>query len=32
MEEYRKQFKLENPNNKSVAAAGKAGGETWKSL
>ncbi|CAM8986685.1 hypothetical protein QQ045_007741 [Rhodiola kirilowii] len=32
MEDFRKQFKEENPNNKSVAAVGKAGGEKWKSL
>ncbi|CAM8914569.1 unnamed protein product [Rhodiola kirilowii] len=30
MEDFRKQFKEENPNNKSVAAVGKAGGEKWK--
>ncbi|XP_031269269.1 high mobility group B protein 4 [Pistacia vera] len=32
MEEFRQQFKRENPNNKSVAAVGKAGGAKWKSL
>ncbi|CAM8946795.1 unnamed protein product [Rhodiola kirilowii] len=32
MEDFRKQFKEENPNNKSVAAVGKAGGEKWKSM
>ncbi|KAD2100016.1 hypothetical protein E3N88_41829 [Mikania micrantha] len=32
MEEFRKQFKEENPNNKSVAAVGKAGGVKWKAL
>ncbi|KAG7015852.1 hypothetical protein SDJN02_23490 [Cucurbita argyrosperma subsp. argyrosperma] len=32
MEEFRKQYKKEHPNNKSVAAVGKAGGDKWKSL
>ncbi|XP_042377796.1 DNA-binding protein MNB1B-like [Zingiber officinale] len=32
MEEFRKIFKEKNPNNKSVAAVGKAGGDKWKSL
>uniref|UniRef100_A0A7N0RBP8 HMG box domain-containing protein n=1 Tax=Kalanchoe fedtschenkoi TaxID=63787 RepID=A0A7N0RBP8_KALFE len=32
MEDFRKQFKEQNPNNKSVAAVGKAGGEKWKSM
>ncbi|KAK4841136.1 hypothetical protein QYF36_026856 [Acer negundo] len=32
MEEFRQQYKKEHPNNKSVAAVGKAGGEKWKSL
>ena len=32
MEEFRKTFKEKNPNNKSVAAVGKAGGDKWKSL
>ncbi|KAI3816928.1 hypothetical protein L1987_10713 [Smallanthus sonchifolius] len=32
MEEFRKQFKEENPDNKSVAAVGKAGGVKWKSM
>ncbi|CAM8876446.1 unnamed protein product [Rhodiola kirilowii] len=32
MEDFRKQYKEEHPNNKSVAAVGKAGGEKWKSL
>ncbi|KAI3778457.1 hypothetical protein L2E82_07765 [Cichorium intybus] len=32
MEEFRKQFKVENPENKSVAAVGKAGGAKWKSM
>eukprot|EP00252_Welwitschia_mirabilis_P026648 TRINITY_DN87_c0_g1_i2.p1 TRINITY_DN87_c0_g1~~TRINITY_DN87_c0_g1_i2.p1 ORF type:complete len:145 (+),score=47.39 TRINITY_DN87_c0_g1_i2:165-599(+) len=32
MEEFRKQFKEKNPNNKSVAAVGKAGGDKWKSM
>ncbi|KAL4569730.1 hypothetical protein LXL04_025372 [Taraxacum kok-saghyz] len=32
MEEFRKQYKEEKPENKSVAAVGKAGGAKWKSL
>ncbi|XVF62298.1 hypothetical protein PTKIN_Ptkin08bG0206300 [Pterospermum kingtungense] len=32
MEEFRKQYKEAHPNNKSVSAVGKAGGEKWKSL
>ncbi|CAA6663150.1 unnamed protein product [Spirodela intermedia] len=32
MEEFRKQFQEKNPENKSVAAVGKAGGAKWKSL
>ncbi|WOL13433.1 hypothetical protein Cni_G22203 [Canna indica] len=32
MEEFRKTFKEKNPNNKSVAVVGKAGGGKWKSL
>ncbi|KAI3734495.1 hypothetical protein L6452_13965 [Arctium lappa] len=32
MEEFRKQFKEENPGNKSVAAVGKAGGAKWKTM
>ncbi|XP_026418930.1 high mobility group B protein 1-like isoform X2 [Papaver somniferum] len=32
MEEFRKTYKLENPDVKGVAAVGKAGGEKWKSL
>ncbi|KAL3830521.1 hypothetical protein ACJIZ3_019323 [Penstemon smallii] len=32
MEDFRKQYKEKHPNNKSVAAVGKAGGEKWKSL
>ncbi|XP_074572508.1 DNA-binding protein MNB1B-like [Curcuma longa] len=32
MEEFRKTFKEKNPNNKSVAAVAKAGGDKWKSL
>ncbi|CAL1369373.1 unnamed protein product [Linum trigynum] len=32
MEEFRKEFKEKNPNNKSVAAVGKAGGERWKAM
>lgn len=32
MEEFRNSFKENFPENKSVAAVGKAGGEKWKSL
>ncbi|CAN0927428.1 High mobility group B protein 2 [Linum grandiflorum] len=32
MEDFREQFKKENPKNKSVAAVGKAAGAKWKSL
>ncbi|XP_050206676.1 HMG1/2-like protein [Mercurialis annua] len=32
MEEFRKYFKEKFPDNKAVAAVGKAGGEKWKSL
>ncbi|KAK9756644.1 hypothetical protein RND81_01G112000 [Saponaria officinalis] len=32
MEDFRVQYKQKHPNNKSVAAVGKAGGEKWKSL
>ncbi|KAL3845892.1 hypothetical protein ACJIZ3_003295 [Penstemon smallii] len=32
MEDFRKSYKEKHPNNKSVAAVGKAGGEKWKSL
>ncbi|MFS7994074.1 putative chromatin remodeling & transcriptional activation HMG family [Helianthus anomalus] len=32
MEDFRKQFKAENPDNKSVAAVGKAGGAKWKAM
>ncbi|XP_024007860.1 high mobility group B protein 3 [Eutrema salsugineum] len=32
MEEFRETYKKEHPNNKSVAAVGKAGGQKWKSL
>ncbi|KAL5550625.1 hypothetical protein UlMin_000801 [Ulmus minor] len=32
MEEFRKQFNKENPNNKAVSAVGKAAGEKWKAL
>ncbi|VFR02533.1 unnamed protein product [Cuscuta campestris] len=32
MEEFRKRFKADNPNNKSVAAVGKAGGLEWKEM
>ncbi|KAL2895194.1 High mobility group B protein 3 [Bienertia sinuspersici] len=31
-EEFRVTYKQKHPNNKSVAAVGKAGGEKWKSL
>ncbi|KAK9990002.1 hypothetical protein SO802_024987 [Lithocarpus litseifolius] len=32
MEEFRKQYAKEHPNNKAVSAVGKAGGEKWKSM
>ncbi|KAI9070696.1 hypothetical protein K1719_047342 [Acacia pycnantha] len=32
MEEFRKQFSKENPNNKAVSAVGKAAGAKWKSM
>ncbi|CAH1430958.1 unnamed protein product [Lactuca virosa] len=32
MEDFRKQFKEDHPDNKSVAAVGKAGGAKWKSM
>ncbi|CAN6680597.1 unnamed protein product [Malus baccata var. baccata] len=32
MEDFRVKFKKDHPNNKSVAAVGKAGGDKWKSL
>ncbi|XVE94328.1 hypothetical protein REPUB_Repub01dG0271800 [Reevesia pubescens] len=32
MEEFRKQYKEEHPDNKSVSAVGKAGVEKWKSM
>ncbi|CAI9301884.1 unnamed protein product [Lactuca saligna] len=32
MEDFRKQYKEEHPDNKSVAAVGKAGGTKWKSM
>ncbi|GMH20508.1 hypothetical protein Nepgr_022349 [Nepenthes gracilis] len=32
MEEFRGQYKQKHPNNKSVAAVGKAGGDKWKSM
>ncbi|XP_060195111.1 high mobility group B protein 6-like [Lycium barbarum] len=32
LKEFRKQFKKENPKNKSVAAVGIAGGNKWKQL
>ncbi|KAK1416504.1 hypothetical protein QVD17_32295 [Tagetes erecta] len=32
MEEFRKQYKEENPQNKSVAVVGKAGGAKWKAM
>ncbi|XP_048431199.1 high mobility group B protein 3 [Pyrus x bretschneideri] len=31
-EDFREKYKKEHPNNKSVAAVGKAGGDKWKSL
>ncbi|KAL8523748.1 hypothetical protein ACS0TY_013642 [Phlomoides rotata] len=32
MDDFRKKYKEENPNNKSVALVGKAGGAKWKSM
>ncbi|KAH7523396.1 HMG1/2-like protein [Ziziphus jujuba] len=32
MEEFRKQFNKENPENKAVSAVGKAAGAKWKSM
>ncbi|EPS70747.1 high mobility group family, partial [Genlisea aurea] len=32
MEDFRKHYKEKHPNNKSVAAVGKAGGDKWKSM
>ncbi|XP_038896795.1 HMG1/2-like protein isoform X1 [Benincasa hispida] len=32
MEEFRKKFNEENPNNKAVSAVGKAAGQKWKSM
>ncbi|KAG6608639.1 hypothetical protein SDJN03_01981, partial [Cucurbita argyrosperma subsp. sororia] len=32
MEEFRKKFSEENPNNKAVSAVGKAAGHKWKSM
>ena len=32
MEEFRKTYKEKHPNNKSVAAVGKAGGNKWKEM
>ncbi|CAN1215600.1 High mobility group B protein 2, partial [Linum perenne] len=32
MEEFRQLFKEQNPNNKSVAAVGKAAGAKWKAM
>ncbi|GLT26907.1 hypothetical protein SLA2020_019450 [Shorea laevis] len=32
MEEFRKQYKEDHPDNKSVSAVGKAGGAKWKSM
>uniref|UniRef100_A0A2P2KM31 HMG1/2-like protein n=3 Tax=Rhizophora mucronata TaxID=61149 RepID=A0A2P2KM31_RHIMU len=32
MEEFRQQYKEKHPDNKSVAAVGKAGGDKWKSM
>ncbi|CAL5332033.1 unnamed protein product [Camellia sinensis] len=31
-EEFRKAYKEKHPNNKSVAAVGKASGDKWKSM
>ncbi|XP_065875604.1 high mobility group B protein 3-like [Euphorbia lathyris] len=32
MDEFRKSFKENHPDNKSVSVVGKAGGEKWKSM
>ncbi|KAG7569041.1 High mobility group box domain [Arabidopsis thaliana x Arabidopsis arenosa] len=32
LEDFRKEFNLVNPNNKSVATVGKAAGARWKSM
>ncbi|CAA0364294.1 High mobility group B protein 4 [Arabidopsis thaliana] len=32
LEDFRKEFNLANPNNKSVATVGKAAGARWKSM
>lgn len=32
MEDFRKQFKEKNPNNKQVSVVGKAAGDKWKSM
>ncbi|KEH20353.1 putative chromatin remodeling & transcriptional activation HMG family [Medicago truncatula] len=32
MSDFREQYKKDHPNNKSVAAVGKACGEAWKSM
>ncbi|XXG39196.1 hypothetical protein AAC387_Pa01g0218 [Persea americana] len=32
MEDFRKTYKEKHPNNKSVAAVGKAGGDKWKTM
>ncbi|XP_023733141.2 high mobility group B protein 3 [Lactuca sativa] len=32
MEDFRKQFKEDHPDNKSVATVGKVGGAKWKSM
>ena len=32
IEEFRKQYKEEHPNKKSVSVVGKAGGGKWKSM
>uniref|UniRef100_A0A1D1Z8T4 HMG1/2-like protein n=1 Tax=Anthurium amnicola TaxID=1678845 RepID=A0A1D1Z8T4_9ARAE len=32
LEEFRKQYKEKHPENKSVAAVGKAAGEKWKAM
>ncbi|KAG7567323.1 High mobility group box domain [Arabidopsis thaliana x Arabidopsis arenosa] len=32
LEDFRKEFNLANPNNKSVTTVGKAAGARWKSM
>eukprot|EP00250_Pteridium_aquilinum_P005723 c15777_g1_i1 orf=356-814(-) len=32
LEDFRKTFKASHPNNKSISAVGKAGGDKWKSM